>query len=109
YGHRRDPVGYAAALETVDAWLPELLARLGPGDVLFITGDHGTDPTFKGTDHTREAVPLLGFGDLITPGVDLGARRSFADLGATLAEAFQVGPLESGTSFAQEIGLVDPD
>jgi phosphopentomutase len=107
YGHRRDPQGYAAALEAIDAWLPSFLSRLGPGDVLFITGDHGTDPTFKGTDHTRETVPLLGVGDLIPPGVDLGARQSFADLGATLAEAFKVGPLESGTSFAREIGLAD--
>jgi phosphopentomutase len=107
YGHRRDPQGYADALEAVDAWLPSLLATLGPADVLFITGDHGTDPTFWGTDHTRETVPILGFGELITPGVDLGARRSFADLGATLAEVFQVGPLESGSSFAREIGLAD--
>jgi phosphopentomutase len=85
-----------------------LLARLGPADALFITGDHGTDPTFRGTDHTRETVPILGVGELITPGIDLGARRSFADLGATLAEVFQVEPLESGTSFAREIGLTDP-
>ena len=106
YGHRRDPHGYAAALEVVDAWLPKLISGLGPGDALFITGDHGTDPTFRGTDHTREAVPLLGVGPAISrSNVNLGARRSFADLGATLAEAFGVAKLPSGTSFAAEIGL----
>jgi phosphopentomutase len=105
YGHRRNPQGYAQALEQVDAWLPQMLAQLGPRDALFITGDHGTDPTFRGTDHTREAVPMLAAGGLVTPNVDLGARRSFADLGATLAEAFAVEPLPSGTSFAAEVGL----
>jgi phosphopentomutase len=106
FGHRRDPKGYADALQAFDAWLPQATSVMGPGDALFITGDHGTDPTFRGTDHTRESVPLLGVGSLIRPNVDLGARSSFADLGATLAEAFEVGPLESGSSFAREIGLL---
>jgi phosphopentomutase len=106
FGHRRDPQGYAAALRAFDSWLPRAIAVLGPGDALFITGDHGTDPTFRGTDHTRESVPLLGVGKLLRPDVDLGARSSFADLGATLAEAFRVGPLQSGSSFAREIGLL---
>lgn len=105
YGHRRNPQGYAQALEQVDAWLPELLSRLGPRDALFITGDHGTDPTYSGTDHTRESVPLLAIGGPISPNVNLGVRSSFADLGATLAEAFDVPPLGHGTSFAAEIGL----
>jgi phosphopentomutase len=105
YGHRRNPQGYAQALQEVDAWLPQVFAQLGPRDALFITGDHGTDPTFKGTDHTRECVPILVAGDPVTPNVNLGARASFADLGATLAEIFAVGPLASGTSFAREIGL----
>jgi phosphopentomutase len=77
-----------------------------PQDALFITGDHGTDPAYRGTDHTREAVPILAAGKLVTTGVDLGARRSFADLGATLAEAFDVGPLSHGETFARTIGLV---
>jgi phosphopentomutase len=106
FGHRRNPTGYAAALEVIDAWLPKLVAGMGERDALFITGDHGTDPTYRGTDHTREAVPILGFGTPLLAGVNLGARRSFADLGATLAEAFDVGPLESGTSFAAEVGLI---
>jgi phosphopentomutase len=105
YGHRRNAVGYAHALEQVDAWLPKMLGLLGPRDALFITGDHGTDPTFRGTDHTREAVPMLAAGGPVTPNVDLGVRSSFADLGATLAEAFAVGPLDSGTSFAAAVGL----
>ncbi len=74
YGHRRNPQGYAQALQEVDAWLPQVLAQLGPRDALFITGDHGTDPTFKGTDHTRECVPILVTGAPITPNVNLGAR-----------------------------------
>src|SRR5262249_37475233 len=80
YRHRRKPLGYARALEQVDAWVPQVIARLGPRDALFITGDHGTDPTFTGTDHTREAVPLLAAGARVTLNVDLGMRRSFADL-----------------------------
>lgn len=105
FGHRRDPQGYARALEQVDGWLPSVLREMLPGDALFITGDHGTDPTFKGTDHTREAVPILATGNRISAGVDLGTRRSFADLGATLAEAFDIGPLAHGQSFAREMGL----
>ena len=106
YGHRRNPEGYAEALRAFDVWLPSLLARLGDGDVLFITGDHGTDPTWRGTDHTRESVPLLVAGKPVRPGVYLGARSSFADLGATLAEAFGLPPLAHGQSFARDIGLV---
>jgi phosphopentomutase len=105
YGHRRNPQGYAQALREFDAWLPEALAMLGPRDAVFITGDHGTDPTYIGTDHTRETVPILATGAPVTVGVDLGVRGSFADLGATLAEVFGVGPLASGTSFAREVGL----
>lgn len=105
FGHRRNPQGYTEALQAFDAWLPSALAKLGDGDALFITGDHGTDPTWRGTDHTRESVPLLAVGKPITPGVELGARGSFADLGATLAEAFGLEPLVNGNSFAREIGL----
>jgi phosphopentomutase len=103
WGHRRDPQGYARALAAVDAWLPDALAALGPRDALFITGDHGVDPTYRGTDHTRECVPLLCAGPAVHAGVDLGTRRSFADLGATLAEAFAVSPLDHGDSFAEAI------
>lgn len=105
YGHRRNPQGYADALRQVDAWLPRMLDLLGPRDALFITGDHGTDPTYIGTDHTRESVPILAVGGPIRAHVNLGVRSSFADLGATLAEAFAVAAPASGTSFAREVGL----
>ena len=91
YGHRRDPRGYAAALEAFDAWLPGALALLGPRDALFITGDHGNDPTWRGTDHTREMAPLLVTGPGVSP-VDLGVRATFADVGATLADLFAIPP-----------------
>lgn len=85
YGHRRDPLGYAAALESFDAELPALMALLRPGDLLIVTADHGCDPTWSGTDHTRELVPVLAYGPGLRPG-SLGARRSFADIGAACAE-----------------------
>ena len=105
YGHRRNPAGYARAMEAVDAWVPQVQALLGPRDALFITGDHGNDPTYRGTDHTREAVPILVNGAPIMPNVNLGVRRSFADLGQTLAATFGIPALPAGTSFAREIGL----
>ena len=107
FGHRRNPQGYAAALRAFDAWLPSALAALGDDDALFITGDHGTDPTWRGTDHTRESVPMLVAGASVQAGVYLGARASFADLGATLAEAFGLPPLANGSSFARAIGLAE--
>jgi phosphopentomutase len=107
WGHRRDAQGYAQALRDVDAWIPAVQAQMRPGDALFITGDHGVDPTAHGTDHTRECVPLLAWGPGLRGGVDLGTRATFADLGQTVAAAFGVGPLAAGTSFAQEIGLYE--
>jgi phosphopentomutase len=100
YGHRKDPRGYARALETFDAVLPEILALIGPEDALFITGDHGVDPTTPGTDHTREFVPLLGHGYRLPPGTDIGTRSTFADLGATILDLFALPPLPAGKSFA---------
>lgn len=95
YGHRRDVTGYAAALEAFDRRLPELEARLRPGDLVLATADHGCDPTWPGTDHTREHVPVLFFG----PGVaaeSLGRRASFADMGQTLARHLGLAPLAHG-------------
>ncbi len=103
YGHRNDPAGYAANLERFDARLSALIPRIGPGDLLVITADHGNDPTTPSTDHSREHVPLLVFGPSVRAGVDLGTRQTFADLGQTLAELFGVGPLQHGTSFLPEI------
>jgi phosphopentomutase len=103
YGHRNDSCGYAANLERFDRRLSVLLPRLERGDLLIVTADHGNDPTTPSTDHSREYVPVLVVGSTVRPGVDIGVRRTFADLGQTLAELFGVGPLEHGTSFLQEI------
>jgi phosphopentomutase len=98
YGHRNDAAGFARALAEMDQWLPELDAALRPDDVVFITADHGNDPTTPGTDHTREQVPLLAFGPAVRP-ARLGTRASFADLGQTIAEGLGVARLASGESF----------
>lgn len=102
YGHRNDAPGFAAALEQLDAWIPELRARLRPGDLALLSADHGNDPTKVGTDHTRERVPLLAFGPGLRP-VALGVRSSFADLGQTVAEALGIAPLHRGVSFWKSI------
>ena len=102
YGHRNDVEGYARNLERFDARLAELLPQLGDGDLLIVTADHGNDPTTAGTDHSREYVPLLVSGRAVSP-VDLGTRQTFADLGQTLAHAFDVPALAYGTSFLHEL------
>jgi len=103
YGHRNDVAGFADNLERLDRRLPEVFAAMRPDDVFLLTADHGCDPSDLSTDHTREHVPLLVRGARVPPGLDLGARDSFADLGATLAENFGVGPLAAGRSFLAEI------
>ncbi|WP_207263824.1 phosphopentomutase [Desulfovibrio sp. Huiquan2017] len=95
WGHRRDVAGYAAALERLDARLAAFPAMLKPGDLAVITADHGCDPTFKGTDHTRECVPILLFGPPVLPG-SAGLRETFADVGQTVAQHLGMGPLEAG-------------
>ena len=103
YGHRNDPSGYAANLERFDARLAALLPRIGPDDLLIVTADHGNDPTTPSTDHSREHVPLLVFGPMVRAGVNLGTRKTFADLGQTVAEFFDVGPLDHGKSFLPDV------
>jgi phosphopentomutase len=103
YGHRNDPPGYAANLERFDARLARLLPRLRDRDLFVITADHGNDPTTPSTDHAREHVPVFLVGKSVRPGVDIGTRPTFADLGQTVAEIFGVGPLENGTSFLRDI------
>jgi len=98
YGHRRDVPGYAAALEAFDAMLPRLEAVLRAGDLAVITADHGNDPTWHGTDHTREHVPILAFGPGIPAG-PLGRRESFADIGATLGLWLGIGPVGRGLAW----------
>ncbi|TCS84079.1 phosphopentomutase [Tepidibacillus fermentans] len=101
YGHRRDPIGYGKAIEEFDARLPELFAALKEDDLLILTADHGNDPTHTGTDHTREYVPLLVYSKKLNGGVDLGIRGTFADVGATIADIFDVKKPEYGKSFLQ--------
>jgi phosphopentomutase len=103
YGHRNDVAGYAANIERFDARLATVLPRLRPHDLLVITADHGNDPTTPSTDHSREHVPLLAAGAAVRTGVDLGTRRTFADLGQTLADLFGVGALRHGTSFLDDL------
>ncbi|GLS83836.1 phosphopentomutase [Paraferrimonas haliotis] len=98
YGHRRDVAGYAAALEYFDSRLPEILALLGKDDLLIITADHGCDPTFPGTDHTREHVPVICSGAGLKAG-SLGRRDSFADMGQSIAKHFDLEPMQYGTAF----------
>src|SRR6185312_13547713 len=90
YGHRRDTEGYALALEHFDSALPAIEAAMRDDDLMIITADHGNDPTFPGTDHTREYAPLLVYGKSAIHGVDLGTRDSLADIGQTIAENFGV-------------------
>ena len=98
YGHRRDVAGYASALEYFDGRMPELLEAMRPDDLLVITADHGCDPTWEGSDHTREHIPVLAFGNGLAAG-SLGRRRTFADIGQSLAAFFDLPPMDYGESF----------
>ncbi len=99
YGHRNDVDGFAESLEAFDSYIPELLGRLGDDGMLLLTADHGCDPTYPGTDHTREQVPLMVYGLGLNEGVDLGTRETFADLGKTVLDAFDIENDLDGTSF----------
>lgn len=98
WGHRRDMHGYAQGLEYFDSRLPDLVAQLEDNDLVFITADHGCDPAFKGTDHTREHVPVILFGKKVKSEF-IGGRDTYADLGQTIADYFKLPPLKYGTSF----------
>lgn len=101
YGHRRDVVGYAKALEDFDVRLPEFEKLMQPGDLAVITADHGCDPTWTGTDHTREHIPVLMFGPNVKPG-SIGKRKTFADIGQTIARHLGIVPLKSGVAVFSE-------
>jgi phosphopentomutase len=100
FGHRRDVAGYAQALVEFDRWLAGFLPRCEAEDLVIITADHGNDPTWRGTDHTREEVPLM----VLHAGrrAALGTRQTFADVAATLAEFFQIKPWSVGQSFISQ-------
>lgn len=103
WGHRNNPQDYAEGLKEVDTYIPEYLGLLKSDDIIIFTADHGCDPTTPSTDHSREYVPLLVAGPGIKPGINLGIRKSFADLGKTVAEYFNIENQLSGTSFLKEI------
>jgi phosphopentomutase len=103
YGHRRNVEGYAAALKAFDQRIPEIKAAMRDDDLLLITADHGCDPTYQGTDHTREYIPVLAYGKEINNNLDLGIRESFSDLAATIADIFEIDELKNGKSFKDEI------
>jgi phosphopentomutase len=103
YGHRNDVRGYAENLERFDRRLAAVLPKLRRDDLLIVTADHGNDPSTPSTDHSREYVPVLGTGQRVRRNVDLGTRRTFADVGQTLAEVFGVGTMANGTSFLRDI------
>lgn len=103
YGHRRDPKGYGQALEDYDRRLPDVFEKMTENDLLIITADHGNDPTYKGTDHTREYVPLLVYSPRFAEGKELPLRKTFADIGATVADNFGVKLPGHGTSFLNDL------
>ena len=103
HGHRRDPKGYVAALQEFDSHLPEMTRRMRPGDLAMLVADHGVDPTAPGSDHTREYVPLLVFGPDLRRPVNLGVRKTFSDVSATIAELFGLERGPWGTSFLQQL------
>lgn len=103
FGHRRDPLGYGQALEEYDVRLPEVLEKMKDDDLLIITADHGNDPVHHGTDHTREYVPLIVYNKQMEKGNSLGTRKTFADIGATIADNFGVKLPKHGTSFLNEL------
>ncbi|MBO6826164.1 MAG: phosphopentomutase [Sneathiella sp.] len=100
YGHRRDVSGYAQALEEFDARLPEIISSMKADDILILSADHGCDPTWQGTDHTREVVPVIAYGQRLAPRA-LGTRDTFADIGQSIAKHLNIEPLEAGTSFLE--------
>lgn len=102
YGHRRDTNGYAAALELFDQRLPEIMAALGEDDILLLSADHGCDPTWPGSDHTRENIPVLAYGQRVASG-SIGGRSTFADIGQSLASVFDLPPMDYGESFLSSL------
>jgi phosphopentomutase len=99
YGHRRNIAGYRDALEEFDLRLPEIKAAMNEGDILILTADHGNDPSYKGSDHTREYIPMLVYGNGIKENINLGTRKTFADIAATIADILEIEKPLNGESF----------
>jgi phosphopentomutase len=105
WGHRNDPTGFAKGLELFDSMIPDMLSALGHEDLLILTADHGCDPTTPSTDHSREYVPLLVYCRSLKENVNLGTRKTFADIGQTIAEIFSLPGTGVGLSFLKEITI----
>ena len=103
YGHRRDIDGYAEAISEFDKFLSTFIPKMKEDDILMISADHGCDPGFKGSDHTREYVPLLAYGKSVKQGVDLGIRESFADVAKTILDIYDLDNNVCGVSFKKEL------
>ncbi|SCY98982.1 phosphopentomutase [Alkaliphilus peptidifermentans] len=99
YGHRRDPQGYRMALEEMDSRIPEILNCMKSGDIIIFTADHGNDPTYKGSDHTREYIPIVIYGSSIKSNTNLGIRKSFADIAKTISDLLEIPDTGNGDSF----------
>lgn len=99
YGHRRDPKGYKKALEEMDKRIPEILDAMKDGDIIIFTADHGNDPTYKGSDHTREYIPIVIYGKQIKNNINIGTRKSFADIATTISHIFEMPSTGKGESF----------
>ena len=103
YGHRRDPAGYKHALEELDKRIPDILKALKPDDIIIFTADHGNDPTFVGTDHTREYIPIVVYGNNVKAGANIGTRKSFADIATTISDLLGINNTGKGESFKEKI------
>ena len=103
YGHRNNVEGYSKALEYFDSKLPEIIKNLKPTDILIITADHGNDPSTPSTDHSREYVPILIYGEQIKENVNIGTRKTYADISATVLDILEMPKLENGESFKKDI------
>lgn len=103
YGHRRDVKGYQKSLEEVDVRFPELYAAMKPTDLMIVLADHGNDPGYKGSDHTREYIPIMIYGEQVKAGVNIGTRKTFADIAATVSDILGIQATPYGTSFKKEI------